>query len=56
MAPDVRGRVARRYTTPEAALRDLVAGVAARPSSGIDPAALGLPEHLIDWTFEPGQG
>lgn len=37
------------YHRPEAALDDLVGGHTFAPSSGLDTAAVGLPEDLREW-------
>jgi hypothetical protein len=42
------------YATPQQALDDLVGGHTFTPSSGVDTAALGLPDDLGEWTLVRG--
>lgn len=43
------------YATPEQAAEDVAGGHTFSIASGIDTAALGIPEDLIEWQrFQPG--
>jgi hypothetical protein len=41
------------YSTPNQAAEDLANGHTFLPSSGVDPAELGIPEEVGDWERTP---
>lgn len=38
------------YASPQHALDDLAGGTTYWPSSGVNPASLGLPDEISEWT------